>query len=585
MIGLALLTLASAAQRLERWDFEADDGGLTVVDPDQQWEWGAFPEDYGPRGGLTGSAGWATVLDSAYFNDVEAWLVLPTHDLSGAAHPMLELVHWYALADGDVVNLQVDQGGSLSVLEPVYSHPVNGGFSGSSGGWVRAWYDLAGVLDSGDLSLHLETDSSVQTAGWYVDEISLWDGDIAPPKLSGLTQLPDTEDVDGPYLVEVTAQENDATLGLVLFYTVGDGTEEATLMSASGAVYEGEIPGSDEPGVVVSYYVRANDGSNVVFAPDEGALSFEVRLLPPEQLVGPEGRIVDTEAVLEWAAPDSIHPLEGYRVYRGDEALFDCVAPWAIVPLVGGGDDTYSVSALYDLGEAALSESGRSAEVSLEVALPRVLELAPASAWQGDTVRVAVTGEYLLLEHGDVEAGLGAGVEVLDVEVSNVDEAVLVLAIDADAPLGTRNLELRSGAVLLNVEAAFDVVDGADRPRLLSIEPEALRQGDRDTLRVTASSAFAELPLVDLGDGVLIEEVSLISDTEVDVRVVIEPRAALGERPVVLDDSARLLEGVRFRVRDAVPQETGRCQGAPPAGWLGLLLVVSALVGRRRELD
>ncbi|MCB9791740.1 MAG: hypothetical protein H6741_03345 [Alphaproteobacteria bacterium] len=580
MILLCLLLGAQAATRELRWTLEDSDEGFSPVDPDGQWEWGSFPTDYGPAGGFTGASGWATRLDGAYFNEVEAQLSLPAYPLGDLGQPMLEIVHWYEMAEGDVVNLVYVGGSGLEVIDPVYSYPIAAGYSGSSGGWVRSWFDLDGISDTSAVALHLLTDRDVQMSGWYVDELSLWDGDVAPPKVSQLTALPDTEDVDGPYLVQVYAVDNDGQPGVSLLYQIGDGSSQAVPMSAlGGGWFEAEISGPVEPGTEITYQVRASDGENVVLEPADAPRSFEVRLLPPTGLRGPEGRIVDTEAELVWDAPESIHAVEGYRVLRGEEALFEVEGRFALVPLVGGGEDSYAVQALYEVGE-----SGPSEPLSLQVSLPEVLSLSPSAAYQGDTVRVTVTGQYLLLSEGEVDAELGVGVEVVDVEVSHVDEAVLVLEVAEDAPLGTRNLELSSGDVLVRVTEAFVLLDGAARPQLTGIEPDALRQGDARSVVITASEPFEDLPLIDLGPGVLVEEVSLLSDSAVEVQVVVEPTAAIGQRPVTVDDGARVWEGVQLRVRDAVPNETGRCQSGAGAPWMaGAVLGLLAALRRRRR--
>jgi hypothetical protein len=121
------------------------------------------------------------------------------------------------------------------------------------------------------------------------------------------------------------------------------------------------------------------------------------------------------------------------------------------------------------------------------------------------------------------------------------------------------------------------VFDAADRPRLLTLDPDEAEQGERVQFRLEASTAFAEAPLVDLGEGVVVEEVS-VDGAVATVLAVIGGDAPVGERDVVADDSRRILGGVALRVRNATfATDPGCAAGGSVPSPAGLLLAALAV--------
>ncbi|MCB9759214.1 MAG: hypothetical protein H6739_05200 [Alphaproteobacteria bacterium] len=579
MIGLAALGVTLAAEPVRAWSLEQDASGLVPADTEGQWEWGLIPSEYGPAGGGTGASGWATRLNSPYYNEVEAALRLPEVPLGAVGWPMLTWLHWYDLDSGDRAWIAIDRGSGWERLDPIYGYTVTDGYTDRSGGWVRAWLDLTGIADLRDVAFVLTTDSTVQRPGWYIDELALWDGDIAPPRVGDLTVLQDTEDLDGPYVVQAGAVDNAVGVTVTLNYAFDGGPLQSVGMQhVGGDLYRGEIPGPGVPDTTIAYFVEATDGANAASVPADGDIAFRARLPAPLGLSGPAGRVVDVEAYLSWSAPVSDHALVGYRVWRGDTLLAEPTAPWAIVPLVGGDRDVFEVSGVFEAGEG-----DRTAPLALDVSLPEITGLSPAGAWQGDTVHLSIEGRYLLLSQADVELDLGDGITFTEVEVLDVDQALATVTVAPDALKGVRDLIVRSGEVEVVLPDAFEVMDGDGRPRLLSVTPDGLAQGEAATVRIEGNAPFAELPLVDLGEGVLIEDITLVAEAAVEVAVVVEPNAGLGERAVLVDDGERIHEGVGFFVRDAVVlPPSGRC-GAGPRGGGWALLALGLLIRRRRS--
>ncbi|MCK6522559.1 fibronectin type III domain-containing protein [Myxococcota bacterium] len=579
MIGLWLLASAWSAEPAQIWDLEDDDGGFTVAADELQWEWGAFSALYGPGGGVTGQRGWATRISAPYLNDLDASVRLAPATVEPGW--VLELRHWYSLDISDLAVLERFTSGGWEVVPPYYDYPTALGFTGASGGWISTYFGLDDVGNTSELRLSLYSDQSVQAEGWYIDELVLWDGDAVPPLVRSLQDLTDTEDLNGPYTIESQAFEDDGALSLTLVYSLGEEDPlEIPLRALSTSLFRGEIVHDVPPGTTIRYHVLASDGVNETRYPADSELSFRVRLPAPTDLAGPTGRVVATTARLTWTAPKtSLHELEGYRVYRGGDLVAETSDAEATVPLAGGGADVFSVSAVYDAGEGDLSEP-----IFLDVALPSLDLLSPAEAWSGEQVRARLIGDNLLLVQDEVSVSLGDGVTVRELSVLTVDELSLLLEIDEDAVAGKRELLLTSGSVTLAVPEVFEVLGGDGGPRLLSVTPTRVRQGERATLCVTASAPFYEPPSISLGEGVVIESTEQLDDTTACAEIVVEPQAALGERVARVDDGRRLYTNLSVQIRDNLSPPTGSCaSGGAGASGLGAAFALLFSLSRRRS--
>lgn len=571
MILLAALALAG---ELHRWDLDADDGGFQSYGETAQWAWG--PVAAGPGAGWDGANAWAVGLSGPYLNDTVDYLELPSFDLSGAASPVLTFRHWYALAAGDAGWVEVDVGGGWTAVQPIYGYPTAQGWSGESEGWTLGAIDLAGFGTSPSVRLAFRADAAGVDDGWYVDAVGIYDGDVVPPKVAALDALPDTEDLDGPYLVGAAVSDDVAVASVSLRWSVDGGVEITTAMAPAGPDrWEGVIPGQ-APGSVVSYRVAASDGQNQADHPVGDPLSFRVYLAAPEGLTAPEGRWVGTTVPLAWSAPDSRHPVLGYAVYRGTERVAETTASAADAPVTGGAD-VFTVRAVYEAGEGDPSEA-----VTVTAAMPTVDPLSPADGYPGDRLRVTVTGDYLLLADGEVEVSLGEGVTVERVDVREVDRAYVELAIAADAAAGPRDLTLAGPAGTLTVPGAFAVRADSDRPRLLALTPAAVPQGSGRTVTVSLVGPVQGEPVADLGEGVVVEALRVVDAETVELDVVVGWDAPLGQHALTLDDGVRIFGGVALEVEDVAIDPGRGCASVPGAPGLAGLLVAAGLARRRR---
>jgi hypothetical protein len=577
---LVLLTSADASHLpASVWstDFESGTSGFISYGDTDQWAWGISTNS--PSACHSGAYCFDTVLNGEYLNASTDYLGLPAVDLSSLERPLLVFYQWYFIDGGDAGSIEIWRGSDWTLVEPVYGYPTENGFSGESYTWIPAYVSLAGVSSLDQVRLVFRSDERGTLPGWTVDDFAVYDEDIVPPNVAAVTHLPDTDDLAGPYLVNASVSDDFDVYGVVLRYDVDLGPVRETPMTTSGdGTWTGEIPGQAK-GSVVRYQVIATDGTNTSIEPDPG-FSFRVLLFPPSGLQTPDAVAWGTTVPLTWIEPSATHPIVSYRVYRDDLAVDEVTEPEAHAPM-RQGDQSFSVAALYDVGESEPCEP-----ISVDGAVPSITSLKPDEGYQGDTLRLLLTGYNLLLTPATITVSLGQGTQVDDVAVRDADSAYVSIQVDDDALPGARDLVISTNGVAVFSAAAFDVLDGADRPHLESVEPSFVEQGDSTSLVIQSSEPFKAPPVVHLGDDIVVEDVVLDGTNAIEVSIVVPYTVPIGERTVEVDDGTRILTGVSLEVRNKVTAvDTCQCGsgGRSPWGSSWPLTLVAAAAGLRRR--
>jgi hypothetical protein len=567
--------MALASDPFLVWDLEQDDGGFQASGDLLQWRWGE--PSAGPGGGFDGRRAWAVGLTGNYLNDSTDYLTLPLLDLAGVGRPVLSFEQWYVFGSGDAGWIELDEGLGWHRVEPVYGYPTAAGWAGTSGGWQLASVELP-AASAVQARFVFSADLTGVGAGWFLDNLAVWDGDVTPPRVGSLDRLSDSELLDTPFRVGVEVEDDTGVDAVTLHWSTSLGeTGELAMVPAGDGTWSGSLPGQG-PDTRVSYHVVATDGANETRAPGAGEASFRVYLPAPTDLSGPSGRVVATEVDLSWTAPDSIHPVVGYEIWNAEGQLATSGGTAASVPL-SGVDDRFRVRAVYDVGAGDFS-----AEWEVDGWVPAVLGVAPDAGWPGDRLRVEVIAEHAVFVDGEVAVALGPDVTVTEVEVRDVDRLFLHIEVDDGAAAGPRDLEIDSAAGRFTLADGFTVRDAGERPRLVALDPGSVVQGDDGRMRLRFVGEMATLPSVQAGEGVVVEVESIDGD-ELVLRYAVAGTAPVGDHAVLVDDGTRIFEGVSLEVRDWRAPVLSGCAtagGAAPA-WAGLLAALGAALGRRRD--
>lgn len=581
---ILLVAHALAADLVVQYDFESNDGGLVSDGDLGQWRWGVITA--GPGSGYDGTRAWGTNIASAtYLNDAVDTLEIPIPDLSTHSRPVLRFMQWFALGAGDSGTVEVNDGNGWTAAAPVYGYLAGDAWTGSSGGWVEAVVRLDGYGDGPRVRLVFTADDGGVGAGWFVDNVGIYDGDVAAPLVSAVTALGDTTDVRGPYVIEADVVDDTEVASVVVEWSTPDGaTGTASMGEVSDGHWLGAIPGQ-APDTVVSYSLVASDGVNSTRSPLD-VYSFRVYLPAPATVEAPADRVIGEEALLRWLPPTESADLVSYRIERADGLTMDASASdpdedgWidTMVP-VTGADDRFTVRGVFDI-DGTVWEGDASEEVTVDAAVPALLSLSPDGAYAGDVLRLTLTGRYLTFVQDEVALDLGEGVTVESIDVRDVDVARATLLVDRTATPGPRTLTLTTPVTTITAEDGFTISAAADRPHLLAAEPDHIRQGESGTLTLTWQGELGDDLSVDLGEGVVINDVAK-QDGTIVVDYTVAYTAPIGDHAIEVDDGTRLVDGASVEVKDVLRTVQSCGLGLSPS-WFAVGAAVAGLRRRRR---
>ena len=257
--------VAAAGTLVTEWDFEA--GSLEFVSSGVPAIWACGEVLSGPGQGSSGSSACGTGLATNYSNNSESYLTFPDFPLTGLTQPMIRWENWFAFEAGDFGLVESFVGGTWQAISPVYGYPSGESLEGQNLDWHPLLLDLSSLTNLNQIRLRLSSDTAVTDDGWFIDEVTLWEGDVAPPQITGVTELPDTEDLPGPYGVSATVVDNQSLQSVELIYSVNGGAEVSIAMnSVGGDDFFAELPGQPHDSQV-DYWVEALDGENGALIP------------------------------------------------------------------------------------------------------------------------------------------------------------------------------------------------------------------------------------------------------------------------------------------------------------------------------
>jgi hypothetical protein len=198
--------------------FEYNNGGYTGTG---SWEWGQ--PTAGPPGAYYGVNVWGTGLSGEYpLNCNDNLISVPAMIHSPAAN--LEFYQWYDLEsgwDGGNVCVSTNSGSSWEIITPASGYPDpdvsaldEPGYTGSSGGWVRAEFDLSDYVGESVLfRWRFASDGYINAYGWYIDDVAVRDNVPMPP--------PDM--TYGPSSFNISAEPGEVTTRNFSITNNGDG--------------------------------------------------------------------------------------------------------------------------------------------------------------------------------------------------------------------------------------------------------------------------------------------------------------------------------------------------------------------------
>ncbi len=281
--------------------FESDHGGLL---PQTGWEWGETT-GAGAPGSHSGSRVWATNLDGAYDNDMEACLTTPSITLPSGASSELRYWQWIETEcsawrtrtcyDGGVVEVSVD-GAPFDELTPSPEYRAPSitvldapGFAGIGGRWHPVSIDLSPYAGQPIAIRWRFASNQARTAlGWYLDDVWIAAaGSESPGFLISTTETP----TGAP----VSFQDLTTGTPLAWSWSFGDGHHSAE----QNPVHIYSDPGVYTPRLTVTYA----DREETVSASDAVTVACAVTFAGLDSAVQPAIAIAAID--LEWVAAES----------------------------------------------------------------------------------------------------------------------------------------------------------------------------------------------------------------------------------------------------------------------------------------
>ncbi len=160
------------------------------------------------------------------------------------------------------------------------------------------------------------------------------------------------------------------------------------------------------------------------------------------------------------------------------------------------------------------------------LAIPTVGSVSPTEADQGQTTSVTVTGADL---YGVTEVSFGPGITVNSFTVDNATQITASISISGAAVLGARDVSVTNAAGTGTLTGGF-TVDQAP-PAIASVNPGDGLQGQAENVTITGSY-FTGATWVDFGAGIITDNFTVDSDTQVTASITIDAAAAVGYRDV-----------------------------------------------------
>lgn len=182
---------------------------------------------------------------------------------------------------------------------------------------------------------------------------------------------------------------------------------------------------------------------------------------------------------------------------------------------------------------------------------PAVLSANPGEAPQGQTLAVTLTGRNTNWRAGSTTVAFGdPGIVVQSVQIHSATSLTAVVQIAPTIATGrydaTVTTTLGPTTETASGNDVLQVVEATSEPMILSADPANLSQGDETTVVIRgANVAWDAAAVVNLGAGITVQTVRVISPTHLEVDVVVSPSAEIGYRTVTVTQGSDVVNRSR----------------------------------------
>lgn len=167
-----------------------------------------------------------------------------------------------------------------------------------------------------------------------------------------------------------------------------------------------------------------------------------------------------------------------------------------------------------------------------------LFEVSPPAGSQGRSMTVAIEADRSVFSYGETSVAFGQGIRVDQVTVDDSWTLLADISIDPDAELGKRDLQIDVGGLSYLVDGGFRVSG-----ETFDIEPERGKIGESMTVTLAGQNTRWKdgRTWVNLGDGVDVLDVQVLSETLLEADISIEGDANPGFRDVYTEDGGKVV--------------------------------------------
>src|SRR6266850_1289479 len=187
-------------------------------------------------------------------------------------------------------------------------------------------------------------------------------------------------------------------------------------------------------------------------------------------------------------------------------------------------------------GEAATLSNG----FGVTPGTPVITAVSPNPGKQGDTVTVAVTGQFTHFAQGAKQVDFGPGLSITALTVHSATSLSAQASISSTAPVGARHLTVTTAAEAVTLDNGFTVAPGT--PVITTANPNAGQQGQNLVVTVTGQfTGFVQgSTQVSFGADVTVVNVTVVSPASLTAQLEVGG-AAVGPRALTVTTGAEVV--------------------------------------------
>ncbi len=186
-------------------------------------------------------------------------------------------------------------------------------------------------------------------------------------------------------------------------------------------------------------------------------------------------------------------------------------------------------------GACKSTDKGATDTAAGEAAGPASVSLFPPKGGQGTTLEVDLSASRSFFDYSNIVVDFGEGITVESVTVDDAWGARATINIEDGAELGRRSVQVETSGREKTLTDAFEVISES-----FIVDPDSVRIGETVNVdlvgRNTAWQGGVTWP--SFGDGVRVDEFSVLSETLATATISVAPSTLPGWRNVVMDNGA-----------------------------------------------